>query len=62
MTKLVWARCRWVLSTDKMGSGKVRGHLAMTKTGLGQVNGADVIQKCTLGSTSQTAVWAYSGV
>ncbi len=37
MTKLFWARCRRVLSIDKMGSGQVQGGVVNDKTALGQV-------------------------
>ena len=37
MTKLLWARCRRVLSIDKMGSGQVLGGFVNDKTVLGQV-------------------------
>jgi len=38
MTKLAWARCRWVLWIDKMGLGQaVLGGFVNDKTALGQV-------------------------
>ena len=51
--KLVWARCGWVLSTGKRGSGKVWGLLSMTKTHL-----AGLWSRCDKGST-QNFIWSF---